>query len=100
MITPRNFKTKQISLQLYEFDESIEDYIRIDTIIDTIKIGESIKEIFKSVSRRYKYNIINKSFIMTFKNLEGLDMRFYMIKTDSDGTIILCKKISPDIIRL
>ena len=94
MITSKNFKSKKISLQLYEYNETIHEYIRIETIIHITEEKDSTEIWFKRVS--FRHDKINKSFIMTIKNLEGLDMRFYSIKTDSYGNVIKIKKITPD----
>ena len=93
MITSKNFNSKRISLQLYEYNEKINDYIRIETMIHITEERDSAEYLFKRVS--LQHNIFDKSFIMTMKNLEGLDMIFYMIKTDDKGNVIRLKKITP-----
>ena len=93
MITSKNFKSKRISLQLYEYNEKINDYIRINTMIHITEEYDSAECLFKRVS--FQHDKSDKSFIMTMKNLEGLDMIFYMINTDSQGNVCRLRKITP-----
>ena len=93
MITSKNFNSKQISLRLYEYNEKVNNYIRINTMIHTTEERDSAEYLFKRIS--YRHNKFDKSFLMTIKNLEGLDTVFYMIKTDDKGNVVRLKKITP-----
>lgn len=98
MIESKNFKSKQVSVHLYEFHQENHKYHRIETIY--MIINEEIhtpKKIFERIVN--KHDIKDKLFMMTVKNLEGVDMEFYSVITNSDGIIRRITALTPETVK-
>ena len=95
---PKNFKSRQVTVQLFEFRPNIRKYIRIETLYYIIGEEDSIEKVFKRVSLQHNKN--NKLFMLTMKNLEGVDMEFYMIKTKENGSIDKIVDIVSEVVRI
>jgi hypothetical protein len=91
---PKKLKSRQVSLQLFEFKPNARKYIRIETLYYIISEEDSIEKIFKCVSHNHDKK--NKMYMLTAKNLEGVDMEFYMIRTKEDGNIGKIVNVIPD----
>ena len=98
MTKPRSFKSKQISLQLYEFSTSIYNYIRLNTLYRIMGEEDTPESAFYRIA--LQVNKKNKIFLMTMKNLEGVDMEMYCIKTDEEGKIKKIVKIVPETLKI
>lgn len=94
MIESKNFKSRQVYLQLYRFKESINKYIRIETMCHIMGEDTTVKEMFERIA--IKRNKKDKIFILTIKNLEGVDMDFYLIQTNVDGITRRITELTPD----
>ncbi len=90
----KNFKSRQVSVQLFEFRPNIRKYVRIETLYYIVGEEDSIEKVFNCIS--YKQNKKNKLFMLTMKNLEGVDMEFHMVKTKEDGSIDKIVDIVPE----
>lgn len=94
----KNFKSKQVSLQLYEFSPKDYQYLRIDTLYRIMGEDDTPENAFKRIALTHDKK--DKLFMMIIKNLEGVDMKMYAIKTNDEGEIAKIIKIVPKTIRM
>lgn len=94
MIESKNFKSKQVALQLYEFKPKMNKYIRIATLFHIMSETTTVKDMFERIA--IKCDKIDKTFMLNIKNLEGVDMEFYHIETNKKGVTRRIVEISPD----
>lgn len=97
MIESKNFKSKQVTVRLYEYKEAIHKYLRIETMYTIINEEvDTARKIFERIA--IKCDKKNKLFMLTIKNLEGVDMEFYHIKINEEGVTRRILELSPDTI--
>lgn len=98
MIESKNFKSKQVTVQLYEFKQELKKYIRVETLHTIMLEGEdTVRKMFDRIT--IKRDRKDKSFLLTIKNLEGVDMEFYAILTNKKGIMRMINPLTPDRIK-